>query len=296
MRGRRDLVKLLDFGVAKLIATADGVDICDPLSRPPQTMTGQVVGTPDYISPEQARAKPVDGKTDVYALGVIAYEMILGRRPFEADNTADVVRMHLSEAPPRAAALWPEIPSLLDELLATHAGEVGGQAAVAGRGARRRSASCAARRRRSTGSRWWPSSSAPAVGRRRRRSLQARRRSAGALDARRDAAAVAACGAARVALALGAALVGRGGGARRRRGAGAAAPSVRRSHSRCRPATAAVAFEDGAARAGDTALSPITAPSSCTSTPSTRASSSTARWSRSRPRARGCASTPASTR
>ena len=82
-------------------------------------MTGQVVGTPDYISPEQARAKPVDGKTDVYALGVIAWEMILGRRPFEADNTADVVRMHLSETPPRPRALWPEIPSLLDELLAS---------------------------------------------------------------------------------------------------------------------------------------------------------------------------------
>ena len=119
VRGRRDLVKLLDFGVAKLIATAEGVDILDPLSRPPQTMTGQVVGTPDYISPEQARAKPVDGKTDVYALGVIAWEMILGRRPFEADNTADVVRMHLSETPPRPSALWAEIPSLLDELMAS---------------------------------------------------------------------------------------------------------------------------------------------------------------------------------
>ena len=92
MRGRRDLVKLLDFGVAKLIAPTDDLGGTDPMSRPPQTMTGQVVGTPDYISPEQARAKPVDGKTDVYALGVIAWEMILGRRPFEADNSADVVR------------------------------------------------------------------------------------------------------------------------------------------------------------------------------------------------------------
>jgi len=117
VRGRRDLVKLLDFGVAKLIATAEGLDGSDPMSRPPQTMTGQVVGTPDYISPEQARAKPVDGKTDVYALGVIAYEMILGRRPFEADNSADVVRMHLGEPPPAPRTLWPEIPSALDELI-----------------------------------------------------------------------------------------------------------------------------------------------------------------------------------
>jgi serine/threonine protein kinase len=117
VRGRRDLVKLLDFGVAKLIATAEGLDGNDPLSRPPETMTGQVVGTPDYISPEQARAKPVDGKTDIYALGVIAYEMILGRRPFEADNTADVVRMHLTDPPPPPKTLWPEVPSLLSELL-----------------------------------------------------------------------------------------------------------------------------------------------------------------------------------
>jgi serine/threonine-protein kinase len=117
VRGRRDLVKLLDFGVAKLIATAEGLDGSDPMSRPPQTMTGQVVGTPDYISPEQARAKPVDGKTDIYALGVIAYEMILGRRPFEADNSADVVRMHLSDAPPAPHTLWPEIPSVLEDLL-----------------------------------------------------------------------------------------------------------------------------------------------------------------------------------
>ena len=117
VRGRRDLVKLLDFGIAKLIATAEGRNGIDPMSRPPETMTGQVVGTPDYISPEQARAKPVDGKTDIYALGVIAYEMILGRRPFEADNMADVVRMHLSEPVPPPASLWPEIPSPLDELL-----------------------------------------------------------------------------------------------------------------------------------------------------------------------------------
>ncbi|HEY2747352.1 MAG TPA: protein kinase, partial [Polyangia bacterium] len=119
VRGRRDLVKLLDFGVAKLIAPDEALGGDDPMSRPPQTMTGQVVGTPDYISPEQARSKPVDGKTDVYALGVIAWEMILGRRPFEADNSADVVRMHLSEPPPKPRALWPEIPLPLDELLTT---------------------------------------------------------------------------------------------------------------------------------------------------------------------------------
>ena len=117
VRGRRDLVKLLDFGVAKLLEPLDATDGKSPQPLAPQTMTGQVVGTPDYISPEQARARKVDGKTDIYALGVMGYEMILGRRPFEADNVADVVRMHLSEPPPSPRSLWPEIPLPVEELL-----------------------------------------------------------------------------------------------------------------------------------------------------------------------------------
>jgi serine/threonine protein kinase len=115
VRGRREAVKLLDFGVAKLtlpIASSDGGSLPTP-----QTRNGFVVGTPEYIAPEQARAKDVDGKADVYALGVIAYEMILGQRPFLADNSADLVRMHLTDVPPAPRSLWPEIPPLLDELL-----------------------------------------------------------------------------------------------------------------------------------------------------------------------------------
>ncbi|HUS66811.1 MAG TPA: serine/threonine-protein kinase [Kofleriaceae bacterium] len=112
-RGRRDGVKLLDFGVAKLMT---GFDVGNAVSGP-HTQRGLVVGTPDYISPEQARGRDVDGRTDIYALGVMTYEMVLGRLPFQADNMMDTLRMHLSELPPVPRTIWPEIPSILESLL-----------------------------------------------------------------------------------------------------------------------------------------------------------------------------------
>lgn len=115
VKGRRDRVKLLDFGVAKLLrGPSRKTALLPPV---PRTLSGQVVGTPDYIAPEQARGRAVDGKVDVYALGVIAYELVVGRRPFEADNVADVVRLHLSAPPPAPRSLSPEIPLALDQLL-----------------------------------------------------------------------------------------------------------------------------------------------------------------------------------
>jgi serine/threonine-protein kinase len=106
--GRPDQVKLLDFGVAKLEAGELKLS---------HTRTGFVVGTPDYISPEQARSREVDGATDVYALGVVLFEMILGRLPFFADNPMDMVRMHMTEPPPAPSELWPDVPAALDHLI-----------------------------------------------------------------------------------------------------------------------------------------------------------------------------------
>ena len=108
VRGRQELVKLLDFGVAKL-AHHD--------SSPRWTSAGCVVGTPEYISPEQARGKNVDERTDLYSLGVIAYEMILGRQPFISDNPADAIQMHLCATPPRPSILWKQIPPKLEALM-----------------------------------------------------------------------------------------------------------------------------------------------------------------------------------
>jgi serine/threonine-protein kinase len=109
VRGRPDRVRLLDFGVAKLQAA-------DQRSSS-HTRTGFVVGTPDYLSPEQARSKAVDHRTDIYALGAVLFEMIVGRLPFLADNAMDIVRQHMTDAPPRPSSLWPPTPPRVEALI-----------------------------------------------------------------------------------------------------------------------------------------------------------------------------------
>jgi eukaryotic-like serine/threonine-protein kinase len=108
MRGKRLNVKLLDFGIAKLLGGPSAQSL---------TQSGGWIGTPLYMSPEQARAQPVDYRTDVYALGATAYEMFLGRVPFMAEASVDVIRMHLSDPPPRPSTLWSEVPPALELLL-----------------------------------------------------------------------------------------------------------------------------------------------------------------------------------
>jgi serine/threonine-protein kinase len=113
VRGGRTMVKLLDFGIAKL-AVADG-----PGSGGVQkTRTGMMMGTPGYLSPEQARGKNVDHRTDVYALGCMVFEIVTGRLPFVADNAMDIVLMHMTAPAPRASEIWPEIPPQLDHCIA----------------------------------------------------------------------------------------------------------------------------------------------------------------------------------
>ncbi len=99
-------VKLLDWGIAKEIA-----------SDVHQTIQGQLVGTPQYLSPEQARGAAVSPQTDVYSLGVVAWELLLEQLPFEAETAAEVMAMHLRCAPPVPSELWPDIPPELEDLL-----------------------------------------------------------------------------------------------------------------------------------------------------------------------------------
>jgi serine/threonine-protein kinase len=108
VRGERPMVKLLDFGIAKLTGGED--------NRVERTRTGAMIGTPQYIAPEQARGLAVDFRVDVYSLGVMAFEIFTGRPPFVAKTAMDMVAKHLNEIPPRASTIAP-IPAALDALL-----------------------------------------------------------------------------------------------------------------------------------------------------------------------------------
>ncbi|MBX3155704.1 MAG: serine/threonine protein kinase [Deltaproteobacteria bacterium] len=101
----RDHAKLLDFGVAKLVGEAAEVAGADRLTR-----TGLVFGTPAYLSPEQGHARPLDGRTDLYALGVVAFELLTGRVPFRSPDPATVVRMHAAAPIPTLASAAPGRP------------------------------------------------------------------------------------------------------------------------------------------------------------------------------------------
>ncbi len=90
-----DFVKVCDFGIAKDMRAAR-----TPGVRPAAvTTTGFVVGTPAYMSPEQGRGKPLDPRSDLYSVGVVLYELLTGRVPFEADDVIGVVMMHVTEDP-----------------------------------------------------------------------------------------------------------------------------------------------------------------------------------------------------
>jgi hypothetical protein len=93
-RGRdTDVVRVLDFGIAKLR------DERGDVTAMPMTQAGDLLGTPQYMAPEQIRAERVDGRTDVYALGAMLYEMITGRLPFEAPTLMAILSKHLTEMP-----------------------------------------------------------------------------------------------------------------------------------------------------------------------------------------------------
>lgn len=99
-------VKVTDFGIARA-ATADG-DL---------TQTGAVMGTATYIPPEQAQGLVVDGRSDVYSLGVVLYEMITGQVPFSGDSPLSIAYKHVREEPVHPRELVPEIPAALEGIV-----------------------------------------------------------------------------------------------------------------------------------------------------------------------------------
>ena len=99
-------VKVLDFGIAKLHGELAASNV-QPGGQP-LTRLGVVFGTPEYMSPEQALGQAVDARADLYAVGVMLFEMLAGKRPFEADEQVRLLLMHANEAPPLLGPLAPQ--------------------------------------------------------------------------------------------------------------------------------------------------------------------------------------------
>jgi eukaryotic-like serine/threonine-protein kinase len=100
------VVKLMDFGIAR---ATEGADYA--------TQGGQTVGTPYYMSPEQARGREVDARSDIYSVGVVLYELFAGVRPIEGPNPGEVMRRHVSFEPRPITQLRPDLPELLERVL-----------------------------------------------------------------------------------------------------------------------------------------------------------------------------------
>lgn len=96
---------ITDFGLARIAHSGN------------QTASGLVSGTPSYMSPEQARGSKVDHRTDIYSLGVVLYEMVAGRVPFEGDTSITIIYKHINEPPPPIEEISPELQSVIDKAL-----------------------------------------------------------------------------------------------------------------------------------------------------------------------------------
>ncbi len=106
--GKRGLIKLTDFGIAHLVNSD-------------HTQAGQMLGSPRYMSPEQAMGREVDGRSDIFSLGAVLYEMLTGCYAFDGDSLPSIVYRVINEAPEAATTLRPQIPdgvaALLDHML-----------------------------------------------------------------------------------------------------------------------------------------------------------------------------------
>jgi TolB-like protein/Flp pilus assembly protein TadD len=112
------LVKVLDFGLAKLTeAQAPAIDTQASTVAGSSTEAGVVMGTPRYMSPEQARGQKVDHRTDIFSLGVMLYEMVTGRRPFEGATASDVMVAILQSEPPPVSQVKPGLPPELEHIV-----------------------------------------------------------------------------------------------------------------------------------------------------------------------------------
>jgi serine/threonine-protein kinase len=110
-------IKLLDFGIAKMAPRAENSAYNDETFPQVLTKVGSAVGTPSHMAPEQARGVGVDGRADIYALGVLLYEMVTGHLPFEGSNPIDVAVRQVREAPPPPSRYLREIHRGLESII-----------------------------------------------------------------------------------------------------------------------------------------------------------------------------------
>jgi serine/threonine protein kinase len=95
---RPDWVKIVDFGISNFVHGSKKL-----------TKTGRMVGTPEYIAPEQLKDRPIDMRTDLYGIGIMMFEMLTGRVPFDGESAESILMKHLLEDPPTMAEVRPEL-------------------------------------------------------------------------------------------------------------------------------------------------------------------------------------------
>ena len=110
-------VKVLDFGLAKLTSSRGAADDLGELPTLTQTQEGMVMGTPHYMSPEQAKGEVVDHRSDIFSLGVMLFEMATGERPFQGTSAIELLSAVLRDQPTPLTATHPELPNDLDRLV-----------------------------------------------------------------------------------------------------------------------------------------------------------------------------------
>ena len=98
-------IKVMDFGIARLLGQAR------------QTRTGRIVGTLEYMAPEHVRGQETDARSDIYALGVVLYELVTGRVPFRSDSEYELMHAHLEEPPPPPRQFAQHLPPVIEQLI-----------------------------------------------------------------------------------------------------------------------------------------------------------------------------------
>lgn len=117
MIDRDGRIKVLDFGLAKLFAVSSDLESAQTIARTHDTAAGHILGTPAYMSPEQAESKPLDHRSDIFSLGIVLYEMATGRRPFEGDTPISTISSILKDQPRSISDLKPANPRELGRIV-----------------------------------------------------------------------------------------------------------------------------------------------------------------------------------